>query len=123
MKGQEIDLPETHHFIDKDKKKRTEARLKWWTHFTGNKMDDAFASLPDHVKNDSFPIEVLNTIDPYSSAEIPVFFGHYWMNPSNFGLLSENCCCLDFSVAKGGKIGGYAYNGEYKLSTFNLKKN
>jgi hypothetical protein len=121
MKGQEVELPETHHFLDKDKKKRSEARLKWWTQATSNKMEDAFASLPEHVKNDSFPIELLNTIDPYSSTEPPVFFGHYWMNPSDFGLLAENICCLDFSVAKGGKVGGYRFEGESKLIGSKLK--
>jgi hypothetical protein len=120
MKGQEVALPETHHFFDKDKKKRGEARLKWWTKATSNKMEDAFASLPEHVKNDSFPIEILNTIEPYTSTELPVFFGHYWMNPSDFGLLAENICCLDFSVAKGGVIGGYKFDGESELNNTNL---
>jgi hypothetical protein len=123
MKGQEVQLPETHHFFDKDKKKRSEARLKWWTQSTSNKMEDAFASLPDHVKNDSFPIELLNTIDPYSSIEIPLFFGHYWMSPSDFGLLSDNICCLDFSVAKGGNVGGYRFEGERELVKARLLKN
>jgi hypothetical protein len=121
MKGQEVQLPETHHFLDKDNKSRGEARLKWWTQATSNKMEDAFASLPEHVKNDSFPIELLNKIELYSSAEPPVFFGHYWMNLSDFGLLSENICCLDFSVAKGGKIGGYRFDGESELRGSKLK--
>jgi hypothetical protein len=123
MKGQEVELPESHHFFDKDKKKRSEARLKWWTQAASNKMEDAFASLPEHVKNDSFPIELLNTIEPYISTEPPVFFGHYWMNPSDFGLLSENICCLDFSVAKGGNIGGYQFYGEDVLNGNLLIKN
>jgi len=123
MKGQEVQLPETHHFLDKDKKKRGEARLKWWNQLPSNKMDDAFASLPEDVKNDSFPIELLNSIDPYSSTEIPVFFGHYWMNPSDFGLLSDNICCLDFSVAKDGNVGGYRFDGESELIKNKLLKN
>lgn len=120
MKGQEVQLPETHHFFDKDKKKRGEARLKWWKQIPSNKMDDAFASLPEEVKNDSFPIELLNTINPYSSNEPPVFFGHYWMNLADFGLLSENICCLDFSVAKGGNIGGYKFGRGSELDNTNL---
>ena len=123
MKGQEVQLPETHHFFDKDNKSRGEARLKWWNQLPSSKMDDAFASLPEEVKNDSFPIELLNTIDPYSKTEPPVFFGHYWMNPSDFGLLSENICCLDFSVAKVGNIGGYKFDGESELIEKRMKKN
>ena len=123
MKGQEVELPESHHFFDKDKKKRGEARLKWWNQLPANKMDDSFASLPEDVKNDSFPIVLLNTIDAYSKTEPPVFFGHYWMNPSAFGLLSDNICCLDFSVAKGGNIGGYRFDGESELIEKRMKKN
>jgi hypothetical protein len=123
MKGQEIELPETHHFYDKDKKKRGEARLKWWNQLPTNIMADAFASLTEDIKNDSFPIELLNTIHPYLSTEPPVFFGHYWMNPADFGMLSENICCLDFSVAKGGYIGGYKFDGESELDEIKLLKN
>ena len=123
MKGQEVQLPETHHFFDKDNKSRGEARLKWWNQLPSNKMDDAFASLPEDVKNDSFPIELLNSINPYLSTEAPVFFGHYWMNPSAFGLLSDNICCLDFSVAKGGNVGGYMFDGERELIEKRMKKN
>lgn len=120
MKGQEVQLPETHHFLDKDKKSRGEARLKWWAQTFTSKMDDAFASLPQQVKNDSFPIEILNEIEPYLPSETLVFFGHYWMDPSDFGLLSNNICCLDFSVAKGGNIGGYRFVGESELDNTNL---
>ena len=123
MKGQEVQLPETHHFFDKDNKSRGEARLKWWNQLPSNKMDDAFASLPEDVKNDSFPIVLLNTIDAYSKTEPPVFFGHYWMNPTDFRLLSDNICCLDFSVVNGGKIGGYRFDGESELIEKRMKKN
>ena len=111
MKGLEVALPAAHHYPDSDKTMRKEARLKWWVKSASNKMGDAFASLPDDVKNNFFPIEILNTITPYSSTEPPVFFGHYWMNSSDFGLLSNNICCLDFSVAKGGNVGGYSFDG------------
>jgi hypothetical protein len=123
MKGQEVELPESHHFLDKDKKKRSEARLKWWNQMPLNKMDDAFASLPEEVRNNSFPIEILNSTDPYLSTEVPVFFGHYWMRTTDFGLLSDNICCLDFSVAKGGNIGGYQFEGENVLTSEKLLKN
>ena len=50
-------------------------------------------------------------------------FGHYWMNPADFGLLSDNICCLDFSVAKGGNVGGYMFDGERELIEKRMKKN
>lgn len=45
------------------------------------------------------------------------------MNPSAFGLLSDNICCLDFSVAKGGNVGGYMFEGERELIEKRMKKN
>ena len=75
MKGQEVELPETHHFLDKDNKSRGEARLKWWNQLPSNKMDDAFASLPEDVKNDSFPIELLNSINPFLIPNNPPIIG------------------------------------------------
>jgi hypothetical protein len=84
---------------------------------------DAFASIPQQVKNDSFPIEILNEIEPYLPSETLVFFGHYWMDPSDFGLLSNNICCLDFSVANGGNVGGYRFGGESELDEIKLLKN
>ncbi|TVQ49888.1 MAG: diadenosine tetraphosphatase, partial [Saprospirales bacterium] len=29
---------------------------------------------------------------------------------------SDNCCCLDFSVAKGGVLAAYRFDGERELS-------
>jgi hypothetical protein len=45
------------------------------------------------------------------------------MNPSAFGLLSDNICCLDFSVAKDGNVGGYRFDGESELIKNKLLKN
>jgi hypothetical protein len=43
-----------------------------------------------------------------------VFFGHYWLigNPTPHKI---NVCCLDYSVAKGGKLVAYRYNNELNL--------
>jgi hypothetical protein len=50
----------------------------------------------------------------YGRDDRPVFFGHYWLqgNPS---LYRENICCLDYSVAKGGKLVAYRFDGEERL--------
>ena len=49
----------------------------------------------------------------------PVFVGHYWM----FGvpdLLSDKVACLDYSVAKKGKLVAYRWDGESTLDERNL---
>jgi hypothetical protein len=40
-----------------------------------------------------------------------VFFGHYWLQGEPT-LYRNNICCLDYSVAKEGKLVAYSLNGE-----------
>ena len=49
----------------------------------------------------------------------PVFFGHYWLN-GNPTLLSDKVACVDYSVAKGGKLVAYRWDGESVLSEQNF---
>ena len=44
----------------------------------------------------------------------PIFVGHYWLKgePSP---LSNLVACVDYSVAKGGKLAAYRWNGESVL--------
>jgi len=61
----------------------------------------------------------LKSTDYYQRQEKNVFFGHYWLKgePS---LYKENICCLDYSVAKGGKLVAYRHGGANKLDKENL---
>jgi len=55
----------------------------------------------------------------YRSDNKPVFFGDYWLNdrPS---IYQSNVCCLDYSVAKQGKLVAYRYDQEPDLTNDNL---
>jgi hypothetical protein len=57
---------------------------------------------------------------PYPSDAKPVFFGHYWLSAARPAVLAENVACLDFSVAKGGFLCAYRWNGDRKLSNDNF---
>ena len=61
----------------------------------------------------------LKSMDFYSGDDKNVFFGHYWLQgePS---LYIDNNCCLDYSIAKKGKLVAYRLNGERVLDTRNL---
>jgi len=50
----------------------------------------------------------------YAARDKPVFFGHYWLQgvPE---LQTDNVCCLDYSVAKDGKLVAYRWDGEQVL--------
>lgn len=54
-------------------------------------------------------------LDYYKPDQVPVFFGHYWMK-GKLELQKPNVCCLDYSVAKGGVLVAYRWNGEQELN-------
>ena len=73
--------------------------------------------LHDHAT--TIEISELKSLDFYTDIDKKVFFGHYWLKgePS---LYKKNICCLDYSVAKGGKLVAYRLNGETILESQNL---
>ena len=119
LKGKEMRMPEGLDFTDKDGTTRTEIRIKCWedpTEMTYKSISvEPLENLPEQ------PIEVtqLKSNEYYQSKDKKVFFGHYWLKgePS---LYKENICCLDYSVAKGGKLLAYRLDGESKLDSNNL---
>ena len=52
----------------------------------------------------------------YPADAKPVFVGHYWLSATRPDLLAENVACLDYSVAKGGFLCAYRWDGEQKLT-------
>ena len=119
LKGKELELPGSITFHDKDGHERRAVRVKWWEHPDGQTYSSLAVGnvegLPDMpVENEnSFPNQV------YERDERPVFFGHYWLKGKP-RLFRENICCLDYSVAKGGKLVAYRYDGEDRLSNEKL---
>ena len=63
------------------------------------------------------PLEqsVLEAAVPYPATAKPVFIGHYWLTGERPELLAPNVACLDWSVAKGGVLCAYRWNGEQTL--------
>ena len=58
----------------------------------------------------------LADVAPYPATEKPVFIGHYWLRGDRPELLAPNIACLDYSVAKGGYLCAYRWDGEQELS-------
>lgn len=46
----------------------------------------------------------------HPASDKPVFVGHYWLRGEP--VVSERVVCVDYSVAKGGKLAAYRWNGE-----------
>jgi hypothetical protein len=52
------------------------------------------------------------TLTEYAEEDKPVFVGHYWLPPDEpKSPLTPNIACLDYSVAKGGPLVAYRWNG------------
>jgi len=119
LKGVEISLPEGVYFHDKDGNIRTEARIKWWADGNSNSYKDLAIGYPSDGNHGGIDIDLFKQIPFYPTEEKPVFFGHYWLRGKPY-LTSSNAGCLDFSVAKGGVLAAYRFDGERELSVKNL---
>jgi len=108
-KGIEIPLPGEHRFLDEDGHERRRVRTRWWdgaatTYRAAALVDDTLRSaLPD----DSIPVPARADFP----ADKPIFIGHYWLTGTP-ALLSDTVACVDYSVAKGGRLVAYRWEGE-----------
>ena len=114
LKGPEYPLPQPLWFIDKDGTPRSEARLRWWVpsdQTMSRRLEFGGAKLSDEQ------MSMLAAADERVASLAPdklVFVGHYWLlgEPS---ALSPTVACVDYSVAKGGKLVAYRWDGEATL--------
>jgi hypothetical protein len=118
LKGIEVPLPRPNKFFDKDGHERDRVRVRWWdkdaTDYRRAAMltDDERANLPKAA----IPRHTLIGHDGGK----PVLVGHYWLTgvPT---LFSNKVACVDYSVAKGGKLVAYRWDGEQQLDNSKLK--
>ena len=112
LKGIEQNLPEGGHVVGNEQRRRRAVRIKWWephpqtlgTASFAPKLDAGQASLP--VRRDK--------LIGYPPGSPPVFIGHYWLR-GDPAPLADNLACLDYSVAKNGKLVAYRWDGEQVL--------
>lgn len=114
LKGKEMKMPKGLYFTDKDGTRRTEIRIKWWENPSEMTYKTISVEPIENLPEKPIDVSELKSNDYYQSKDKNIFFGHYWLKgePS---LYKENICCLDYSVAKGGKLAAYRLNGETKL--------
>ena len=114
LKGKEIELPNGITFRDHEKNERTNMRIKWWVDPVGATYHQIGFPTPEHIEDHPVDPSRLDGGPHYFPDEKPVFFGHYWLNREPM-LQRENICCLDYSVAKEGRLVAYRYDGERVL--------
>ena len=119
LKGAEADLPAGACFTDKEHKVRTKMRLRWWLPAEGRTYHELCMPTPtqtDRVPHEVVPESVHLLCPGYPEDAPPLFFGHYWLPfQGKAELIAPNVACLDYSVAKGGALTAYRWDGEQKL--------
>ena len=111
-KGIEVPLPGGKPFRDKDGYERSRVRVRWWDDDAVTYRQSALLSEQERKELPLEPVPAHARLG--SQGATPLFIGHYWLNGSP-SLLSETVACVDYSVAKGGKLVAYRWDGETKL--------
>ncbi len=114
LKGKEYIIPEEYAWKDKDGHDRTENRIKWWRDAGHSSYGELLFDCPPELRNKMMN-ENVNGIF-YSKDAPPVFFGHYWLDDSYPVIQAANVICLDYSIAKGGSLVAYRWNGEEQIN-------
>ncbi len=131
LKGKEILLPDNQpRIMDKDGHLRKKVRLRWWLTTHERRAAHTYADVthtgPENVEQLAkipLPPETLRAIheDKSNRDDKPVFIGHYWLT-GRPKLLAPRIACLDYSVARGGHLTAYRWDGESTLDEGKLVK-
>ncbi|MBX7168119.1 MAG: metallophosphoesterase [Pirellulales bacterium] len=114
LKGRELELPDGLQFLDKDGHPRSSIRARWYLPPVGQTYR-SYALQADPVACE-LPLAVnARQANGYPTDAPPVFFGHYWLSAPRPTVLANNVACIDYSVAKGGLLCAYRWQGEQQL--------
>ncbi|MCA9094315.1 MAG: metallophosphoesterase [Planctomycetaceae bacterium] len=119
LKGKEAKLPQGMSFTDKDGHERHDIRIRWFVDPAHQTFDSYSMTAGIGIDSPITP-EVIEAADPYPRDAKPVFFGHYWLKAERPELLAPNVACVDYSVAKGGFLCAYRWEGEQQLRNENF---
>ncbi len=116
LKGKEVSLPEGMSYHDKDGHERNAMRIRWFRSPASETYASYALTVDDGIPAEPLPSSMLESVTPYPADANPVLFGHYWLRAEQPFRLEHNVACVDFSVAKGGCLCAYRWDGESKLS-------
>lgn len=120
-KGLELNIPEGTKFKDDAGGKRKHLRIKWWERKQRNYRELFMPPGGVWENADVLEQDVPDSLWPGREErhDVPLFIGHYWMSGHPVAL-TPTIACLDYSVAKGGALVGYRWNGESTLLAENF---
>ena len=120
LKGPEVPLPGNKVFTDKDGIPRKEIRIKWWESAEGKTYEKML--FPENDVNfggTSIDPEEAKRLEVYKD-RILAFFGHYWLDNITPRSQTDFVACLDYSIAKDGKLVAYSWDGEQTANSDNF---
>ena len=113
LKGPEVKLPNGIQIRDAKGVPRSRIRIRWFDTPTKKTYQEYALTHDEHIPNIPLPTQTTSSAYPLDAP--PVFFGHYWMTGTSPAPLRGNVACLDYSVALGGPMVGYRFDGECDL--------
>jgi len=116
LKGPVVPLPDGF-CVTGEMRMLDEMRVRWWEDGCGRTYREA--CINRHAPGPDIPIP--HKFDPllipsHTEDAPPVFVGHYWLPPDRPAPLTPTLACLDYSVAIGGPLAAYRWDGERRLS-------
>ncbi len=121
LKGPEIRLPQGTVLEDTEGHPRRRIRARWFAPPRAWTYAELVFPPSERVPALEIPPAERPSLPYYAAESPPVFFGHYWMPAAQApSLLAPNVACLDWSVARGGRLVGYRWNGERTLDPSHL---
>ncbi|MSR33789.1 MAG: metallophosphoesterase [Phycisphaerales bacterium] len=117
LKGPEIALPPGLTLADPEGVARKVIRTKWFGDGQARTYADLCFPKREGVSADPLPIGVASATQRYGADQPPVFIGHYWIPATEEPEpLAPNVACVDYSVARGGRLMSYRWSGEKVLT-------
>jgi hypothetical protein len=116
LKGAEVELPAGRGFVDSYGHRRSRVRVKWWESPRKRAFEELVLGPPQAIEAARGVSAPAWPVEPYAVHEPPLFVGHYWLNGA-LAPVAENVACLDYSVARGGRLAAYRWDGEQELSS------
>jgi hypothetical protein len=113
LKGIEIPLPASCAFCDEEGYVWNRVRVRWWDREATDYRRAAILPGKTRARLPERPVPPHALIG--HDGGTPVFVGHYWLSGAPVPL-SDQVACVDFSVAKGGKLVAYRWDGEPTLT-------
>ena len=116
LRGTDIRLPNDQVIRSRDGFERRFFRAKFWADNPSTYSDVVFQPdpLPDNLLDRELSEEEKLRLTCYPEEDIPVFFGHYWLQGKPTPI-KHNICCLDYSAVKYGRLVAYRLDNEISL--------